>query len=114
MATVEVVVIAVIAEVVVVEIVEIAEKEVDVNVTRNVADALMAARRAPSMSPTRPLSPRCRDMNENSNLASCGTPSVKMIRLHDMYTFTASSLFSTPAMNAAVVSFIVSIRVYSS
>ena len=56
---------------------------VDVNGTKDVTDDQMAAR-APSMLMTRLHSLR---YHEHPNLASCGTPSVKMIRLqHDTTT----------------------------
>lgn len=52
---------------------------VDVNGAKDVTDDQMATRaRAPSMLMTRLHSLR---YHEHSNLASCGTPSVKMIRL---------------------------------
>lgn len=81
--------------------------EVDVTGTEDAADDRMGTP-VPSMLMTRLLSLR---YHENSNLADCGTPSVKMIRLqHDTTTciFSASFLFPT------AISFVVLLRVYSS
>jgi hypothetical protein len=80
-----------VAAVVTVLNVETVEKGVDVNVnvTQDVADDQMATP-VPSMLVTKPLSLR---YHENSNLARCGTPSVKMIWLqHDATTCIFSLL----------------------
>ena len=80
-----------VAAVVTVVTVETAEKGVDVPNVEDVEHDKMATR-APSMSAMRPRSLRYRH-SKNSNLASCGTPSVKMIRLqHDTMTCIFSLL----------------------